>query len=72
MYPKYLTFITWKEGRYYVSQCLNVDVSSFGNTYEKAVENLKEAVDLYLEDAPKDAMIEIKEPAISVREFQHA
>ena len=24
--------ILWKEGKYYVAQCLNVDVSSFGKT----------------------------------------
>jgi len=52
---KKVTFNTlvWKEGRYYVAQCLNVDVSSFGTTKQSALKNLKEAVDLYFEDAPK-------------------
>jgi predicted RNase H-like HicB family nuclease len=44
-----IDFILWKEDRYYVAQCLNVDVSSFGETIAEAIANLKEAVELYLE-----------------------
>ncbi len=47
---KSINFVLWQEGRYYVAQCLNVDVSSFGETIEEAIDNLKEAVELYLED----------------------
>jgi predicted RNase H-like HicB family nuclease len=47
---KTLQGLVWKEGKYYVSQCLNVDVSSFGNTKLQAIENLKEALELYFED----------------------
>jgi len=39
----------WKEGKQYVSQCLNVDVASFGATKKKAMENLKEALELYFD-----------------------
>ncbi len=39
--------IVWKEGKYYVSQCLNVDVSSFGDTKKEALANLDEALELY-------------------------
>ena len=45
-----LKYIIYKEGDYYVSQCINVDVSSFGNTVEEALNNLKEALELYFED----------------------
>lgn len=38
------------EGKYYVSQCSNVDVSSFGATIDEAGANLKEALQLYFED----------------------
>lgn len=41
----------WKEGDYYVSQCLNVDVASFGSTRKEALANLEEALDLHLKDA---------------------
>ncbi|OIN95794.1 HicB family protein [Candidatus Desantisbacteria bacterium CG1_02_38_46] len=44
-----ISFVIWKEGRYYVSQCLNVDVSSFGKNVEEAKKNLREAVELYFE-----------------------
>jgi predicted RNase H-like HicB family nuclease len=40
--------IVWKEGEYFVSQCLDMDISSFGNTKEEALTNLNEAVELYL------------------------
>ncbi|MBI4362382.1 MAG: type II toxin-antitoxin system HicB family antitoxin [Euryarchaeota archaeon] len=39
-----------KEGRWYVSWCPEVDIASQGKTVEEAVKNLKEAVELYLED----------------------
>lgn len=40
----------WKEGNQYVSQCLNVEVSSFGTTKKEAMTNLQEAVELYFEE----------------------
>ena len=52
--------IVWKEGKYYIAQCLNVEVSSFGKTKKEALENLKEALELYFEDikSPKISKIE--------------
>ena len=49
---KTIKYIIYREGKHYVSQSLNVDVSSFGSTVEEATRNLKEALDLYFEDAP--------------------
>lgn len=46
-----LKTIVWKEGKYYTSQCLNVEVSSFGKTKKEALKNLDEALGLYFEDA---------------------
>lgn len=43
-------YVVYQEGKYYVSQCLNVDVASFGKTIDEAVKNLTEAVELYLRD----------------------
>jgi len=45
-----LKYVVYQEDKYYVSQCLNVDVASFGETIDEAVQNLKEAVELYLEN----------------------
>jgi len=39
----------WREGKWYVSQCLEVDIASQGETEEEALVNLKEAVELYFE-----------------------
>ena len=47
---KSLKYIITKEGKFYVSRCLNVEVSSFGKTLDEAKSNLKEALDLYFED----------------------
>lgn len=41
--------IVWKEGKYYIAQCLNVDISSFGGTEKQALKNLGEALALYFE-----------------------
>ena len=51
---KNFKYIVYKEGKYFVSQCLNVDVSSFGETLDEAVLNLKEALELYFEDERED------------------
>jgi predicted RNase H-like HicB family nuclease len=39
-----------KEEKWYVSWCPELDVASQGETIEEAIDNLKEAVELYLED----------------------
>ena len=45
-----MKFKVQREGKYYVAQCLDVDVSSFGKTKEEAEKNLEESLELYLED----------------------
>jgi predicted RNase H-like HicB family nuclease len=52
--------IIWKEGKHFVAQCLNVDVSSFGETKIEALENLKEALELYFEDSSPSSIQEIE------------
>lgn len=39
----------WKEGDWFVAQCLEVDVASQGETESEALENLKEALELHFE-----------------------
>jgi predicted RNase H-like HicB family nuclease len=39
----------WREGQWYVSQCLEVDVASQGETEQEALSNLKEALELHFE-----------------------
>ncbi|MBI5159178.1 hypothetical protein HY992_03600 [Candidatus Micrarchaeota archaeon] len=45
------TAVVWKEGSQCVSLCPQIDVSSFGDSEKQALEHLKEAIELYLEDA---------------------
>jgi predicted RNase H-like HicB family nuclease len=49
---KTIKYVVYREGKYFVSQCLNVDISSFGKTVEEASSNLREALDLFFEDEP--------------------
>jgi hypothetical protein len=35
-----------KEGQHYVAQCLNIDMSSFGDSKEDGLSNLNEALEL--------------------------
>ena len=39
----------WREANWFVSQCLEVDVASWGETEEEALANLKEALELHFE-----------------------
>lgn len=64
MQELFLNSIVWQEGEHFVAQCLNVDVSSFGNNKEEALHNLTEALELFFEDAPVDAVQKIKNPEI--------
>ena len=56
--------VVWKEGKYYVAQCLNVDISSFGKTKKEALANLDEALELYFEDKKRINLIEIVNPEL--------
>jgi predicted RNase H-like HicB family nuclease len=47
-----LPVLTWKEDDVYVADCPAVRIASQGETEEEALNNLKEAIELYFEDAP--------------------
>ncbi|HBH46846.1 MAG TPA: HicB family protein [Candidatus Jacksonbacteria bacterium] len=68
----YLKNIVWKEGKYYVSQCLNVDVSSFGKTKKEALTNLTEALELYFEDEKRPQIMRIERPEVVQSAFCYA
>ncbi len=64
--------IIWKEGTFYVAQCLNVDVSSFGKTRKEAISNIKEAISLYFEDSKVSSVTKVTSPTIVETPFQYA
>ena len=45
-----LKAVVWKEGTLFVAKALGLEVASQGRSRKEAIENLKEAVDLLLED----------------------
>jgi predicted RNase H-like HicB family nuclease len=54
-----------RDGKWYVSQCLEVDVASQGETEEEALANLQEALELHFEPPqatrpPKVRVIEVE------------
>ena len=51
--------VFYRDGKAWVAQALNVDVSSFGDTREKARAAIKEALELYFEDASESDVIQV-------------
>ena len=47
-----LQTIVWKEDKWYVIKEVLTDVTTQGKTIEEAMENIKEAVELYFEEMP--------------------
>ncbi|KKP91920.1 MAG: hypothetical protein UR94_C0009G0007 [Parcubacteria group bacterium GW2011_GWA2_36_10] len=56
--------VVWKEDKYYVARCLNVEVSSFGKTKKEALANLDEALELYFEDLELIKIPKIERPEL--------
>lgn len=38
----------------FVAHCLNLGIASQGNTFEESMENIKDAIKLYLEENPSE------------------
>jgi predicted RNase H-like HicB family nuclease len=61
-----------KEGKCYVSRCLELDITSQGETIEKAIENLKKATELYLEDEDVQIPIAVQVFTTTIEVSPHA
>jgi len=46
-----------KDEKFFVAKCNELEVTSQGKTIEEALENLKDAVSLYLEENPEDGSL---------------
>ena len=69
---KNLTAIVWKEGEWYVAKCLEVEIVSQGKSKKEALENLKEALELYFEDEPKELISLSPKVSIEKISFHYA
>jgi len=49
-----LTAVIEREGNAYVSLCPELDIASQGSTVDEARDNLREALELFFECAPKE------------------
>ena len=62
------TAVVWKEKKGFVSKCPELGVASCGDTFEEAVNSLKEAVELYIENAKELNLMEDIEESLTVKE----
>ena len=64
--------VVYKEGKQWVSQCLNVDIASCGTTHTRAIRNLTEAVKLYFDEPRRPSLRRVEKRHVFVQEIQHA
>ena len=62
------TATVWKETEGYVSKCPELGVGSSCDTFEDAVKNLREAVELYIDNAKALGIIEDVEESLMSKE----
>jgi predicted RNase H-like HicB family nuclease len=62
------TVVVWKEKEGYVSKCPELGVASCGDSIQESVDNLKEAVELYLENAEALGLMDDIEESLTSKE----
>ena len=62
------TALVWREGRSYVSRCPELEVASCGGTFKEATANLKEAVELFVENAKELNLLEGTKDSVTSNE----
>ena len=63
-----VTALIWKEGEVYVSKAPELGVASAGDTPADALANLREAIELYLENARELGMLDEMAAALATDE----
>lgn len=56
--------VVWKEEKLYVAKALEIEVVSQGKSEEQALDNLKEALELYFEDQSKIELTPVSKPKL--------
>jgi len=64
--------VVYKEGKYFVAQCLDIDVSSFGESEAEALAALSEALELYFDDCPNPSIQHVQNAKLRTLRLQHA
>ncbi|MBI5191493.1 MAG: type II toxin-antitoxin system HicB family antitoxin [Nitrospirae bacterium] len=62
------TVVVWRESAGYVSKTPELGVASCGDTVNEAVDNLREAVDLYIENAEALGILDDIEESLTTLE----
>ncbi len=68
MGPYYFTVAIWNEENTYVAKCAELEVTSCGDTPSEALENIREAIELYLKNAEEYGTLEDISPVLKSRE----
>lgn len=55
-----------QEGEMFIAQCLEIDVASQGESEDDAINNLKEALELYLEPPRPTVMPKLRKFEVSI------
>jgi predicted RNase H-like HicB family nuclease len=61
-----LSAVVRKENGFYVALCPEFDVASQGKSIEEALKNLKEALELYLEDEDVETPLKADVPIVTI------
>jgi predicted RNase H-like HicB family nuclease len=61
-----LSAVVWREDGIYVALCPEFDVASQGKSVEEALRNLKEALELYLEDEDVEKPSKAEAPIVTI------
>jgi predicted RNase H-like HicB family nuclease len=64
MYMKHIHSVVWKEDKWYVAKALELEIASQGKTQKEALENLKEALELYFEGGTKIDLSPVQKPKL--------
>ncbi len=56
--------VVWKEDKWYVAKALEVEIVSQGKNEKEALDNLKEALELYFEDQSKIELSPVSKPKL--------
>lgn len=68
----HLTAAVTHEGEWYVARCFQVEVTSQGETIEESLANLREALELYFEDAPAPDVTDVITAPVEVHRVSPA